>query len=108
MSYGITRAAILESSPSSEAKGGGEFTPLPFSIPIHEPWSHLDKQGRLDRMIDEAAKRVPRRLMSPKQFDEVKRLRASAEDENTPKPLKRGAYLKRARDLPPPPETGAA
>lgn len=53
-----------------------------------------------DRLMDEAAKRVPRRLMSPKQYDELKRLRAAAEDGDTPKPLKRGAHLKRARDLP--------
>ncbi len=58
-----------------------------------------------ERLIDEAAKRVPRRLISPKQFDEIKRLRAAAADGATPKPLKRGAHLKRARDLPAPPES---
>ena len=30
------------------------------------------------------------------------RVRAAAEDAGTPKPLKRGAHLKRARDIPPP------
>jgi hypothetical protein len=70
----------------------------------HQPWEELTPitTELWDRLIDEAAKRVPRRLMSPKQFDELKRLRASAEDTGTPKPLKRGAHLKRARDLPAP------
>lgn len=70
----------------------------------HQPWEPIEPvtSEMWDRLIDEAAKRVPRRLMSPKQFDELKRLRASAEDTGTPKPLKRGAHLKRARDLPPP------
>jgi len=67
----------------------------------HQPWTPIEPvtSEMWDRLIDEAAKRVPRRLMSPKQFDELKRLRAAAEDGDTPKPLKRGAYLKRARDL---------
>lgn len=70
----------------------------------HQRWEPLEPiTGEMwDRLIDEAAKRVPRRLMSPKQFDEIKRLRAAAEDTSTPKPLKRGAHLKRARDLPAP------
>jgi len=70
----------------------------------HEPWEPLEPvtTEMWDRLLDEAAKRVPRRLMSPKQFDELKRVRAAAEDAGTPKPLKRGAHLKRARDLPPP------
>lgn len=70
----------------------------------HQPWEPLAPitTELWDRLIDEAAKRVPRRLMSPKQFDELKLVRARAEDTNTPKPLKRGAHLKRARDLPPP------
>jgi len=70
----------------------------------HQPWEPLEPitSELWDRLIDEAAKRVPRRLMSPKQFDELKQIRATAEDANTPKPLKRGAHLKRARDLPPP------
>ncbi len=74
----------------------------------HQPWEPIAKitTEMWDRVIDEAAKRVPRRLMSPKQFDELKRLRAGAEDAGTPKPLKRGAHLKRARDLPPPEEPG--
>lgn len=68
----------------------------------HTPWETLEPitTELWDRLMDEAAKRVPRRLMSPKQFDELKRLRAAAEDGDTPKPLKRGAHLKRARDLP--------
>lgn len=68
----------------------------------HQPWKDLEPitADLWDRLIDEAAKRVPRRLLSPKQFDEIKRLRAAAEDGTTPKPLKRGAHLKRARDLP--------
>ncbi len=74
----------------------------------HQPWEPIDPvtPDMWDRLLDEAAKRVPRRLMSPKQFDELKQIRATAEDADTPKPLKRGAHLKRARDLPPPPETG--
>ncbi len=70
----------------------------------HQPWEEIETvtAEMWDRLIDEAAKRVPRRLMSPKQFDELKQIRATAEDANTPKPLKRGAHLKRARDLPPP------
>jgi hypothetical protein len=70
----------------------------------HTPWEPLEPvtTEMWDRLMDEAAKRVPRRLMSPKQFDELKRLRVAAEDGDTPKPLKRGAHLKRARDLPPP------
>ena len=69
----------------------------------HAQWEPIEPvTGEMwDRLIDEAAKRVPRRLMSPKQFDELKRARAAAEDGATPKPLKRGAHLKRARDLPP-------
>jgi hypothetical protein len=65
----------------------------------HQPWEELTPitTELWDRLIDEAAKRVPRRLMSPKQFDELKLVRARAEDTNTPKPLKRGAHLKRAR-----------
>ena len=70
----------------------------------HCPWEPLlpITTEMWDRLLDEAAKRVPRRLMSPKQFDELKRVRAGAEDTGTPKPLKRGAHLKRARDLPSP------
>lgn len=68
----------------------------------HAQWEPIEAvtTEMWDRLIDEAAKRVPRRLMSPKQFDELKRVRAEAEDASTPKPLKRGAHLKRARDLP--------
>lgn len=71
----------------------------------HTQWEPLEPitTELWDRLMDEAAKRVPRRLMSPKQYDELKRLRAAAEDTGTPKPLKRGAHLKRARDLPQPP-----
>lgn len=70
----------------------------------HTPWETLEPvtAEMWDRLMDEAAKRVPRRLMSPKQFDELKRVRTAAEDGDTPKPLKRGAHLKRARDLPEP------
>ena len=68
----------------------------------HQPWQPIDPvtPEMWDRLVDEAAKRVPRRLISPKQFDEIKRIRAMAEDGSTPKPLKRGAHLKRARDQP--------
>ena len=67
----------------------------------HTSWiPHTPSDEDRERLVYEAEKRVPRRLMSPKQFDELKRLRAAAEDGDTPKPLKRGAHLKRARDLP--------
>jgi hypothetical protein len=70
----------------------------------HTPWEPITNvtTEMWDKLMDEAAKRVPRRLMSPKQYDELKRLRVAAEDGTTPKPLKRGAHLKRARDLPSP------
>lgn len=65
----------------------------------HQPWNEIEEPGQelWDRLIDEAAKRVPRRLLSPKQFDEIKRLRSASEGGTTPKPLKRGAHLKRER-----------
>lgn len=60
----------------------------------HEPWEPLEPVTveMWDRLMDEAAKRVPRRLMSPKQFDELKRVRAAAEDAGTPSPEARGAF----------------
>lgn len=65
----------------------------------HQPWEEIVLPGAelWDRLVDEAAKRVPRRLLSPKQFDEIKRLRSASEGGETPKPLKRGAHLKRER-----------
>jgi hypothetical protein len=41
----------------------------------HSPWEpHLPTDDDRARLIAEAARRVPRRLISQKQFDEIKRL----------------------------------
>jgi len=68
----------------------------------HTPWETLTPitSELWDKLMDEAADRVPRRLMSPKQFDELKRLRAKTEDLSSPTTLKRGAHLKRNNDQP--------
>lgn len=43
----------------------------------HAPWeSYLPNGDDRERLIFEAEKRVPRRLISQKQFDEIKRLSA--------------------------------
>jgi hypothetical protein len=39
---------------------------------------HEPSEADWDRLIADAARRVPRRLISPKQFEEIKRLRARA------------------------------
>jgi hypothetical protein len=45
----------------------------------HSSWeTHLPTQEDWDRLIAEADRRVPRRLISPKQFAEIKRLREQA------------------------------
>jgi hypothetical protein len=42
----------------------------------HTPWiEHSPSDEDWDQLLYEAGKRVPRRLMSPKQFDELKALR---------------------------------
>jgi len=42
----------------------------------HTPWQkHTPTEADWDRLIHEATNRVPRRLISPKQFDAIKRLR---------------------------------
>jgi hypothetical protein len=68
----------------------------------HHTWDNLEPitPELWEKLIAEAANRVPRRLMSPKQFDELKRARSMHEDTASTKPLKRGAHLKRANDLP--------
>ena len=43
----------------------GHFTSWEVHGPSEEDWS---------RLISEAERRVPRRLLSPKQFDEIRRL----------------------------------
>jgi hypothetical protein len=44
------------------------------------PWEpHQPSPGDWARLIEDASRRVPRRLLSPRQFDEIKRLRARAE-----------------------------
>jgi hypothetical protein len=41
----------------------------------HTPWEpHLPSDEDRERLISEAEKRVPRRLISQKQFEEIKRL----------------------------------
>ena len=41
----------------------------------HQPWlKHEPSEDDWERLVDEASRRVPRRLMSPKQFDELKRV----------------------------------
>ncbi len=45
----------------------------------HQPWeTHLPTPADWDRLIDEARRRLPRRLLSPKQFAEIERLRMGA------------------------------
>lgn len=44
----------------------GHFTSWEFHRPTEEDWT---------RLISEAERRVPRRLLSPKQFDEIRKLR---------------------------------
>jgi len=42
----------------------------------HKPWtSHKPTDEDWDRLVSEAATRVPRRLISSKQFEEIRRLR---------------------------------
>ena len=42
----------------------------------HTSWApHSPSEGDWARLMDEAARRVPRRLLSPKQFEEIKGLR---------------------------------
>jgi hypothetical protein len=44
----------------------------------HTPWEpHTPGEADWDRLIAEAERRVPRRLISPKQFEAIKRLRPS-------------------------------
>ena len=52
-------------------KKHGHFKPWEtYGPPNKEDW---------DRLLSEAERRVPRRLISPKQFEEIKRLRQIAE-----------------------------
>ena len=45
----------------------------------HTPWEpHVPTDDDRERLIYEAEKRVPRRLISQKQFDEIKRLSVNA------------------------------
>ena len=46
----------------------------------HTPWEPLAPltEELWDRLLAEAERRVPRRLLSPKQFDEIRRLRDQA------------------------------
>jgi hypothetical protein len=44
----------------------------------HAPWEpHLPTEEDRTRLVEEASRRVPRRLISQKQFDEIKRLSAN-------------------------------
>ncbi|HEY3758101.1 MAG TPA: hypothetical protein VGL42_18245 [Opitutaceae bacterium] len=41
----------------------------------HTPWEeHLPSPDDWDRLVEEASRRVPRRLLSPKQFQVIQRL----------------------------------
>ncbi|MBE7537555.1 MAG: hypothetical protein HS122_03990 [Opitutaceae bacterium] len=45
----------------------------------HKPWEpHPPTASNWDRLLNEARRRVPRRLLSPKQFAEIERLREAA------------------------------
>lgn len=45
----------------------------------HQPWAaHRPSEADWDRLLEEASRRVPRRLLSPKQFEEIQRLRERA------------------------------
>jgi hypothetical protein len=45
----------------------------------HSSWqSHLPSASDWNRLLGEAGKRVPRRLLSPKQFAQIERLRERA------------------------------
>ncbi len=42
----------------------------------HTPWeTHQPSEADWLRLLEEAGRRVPRRLISPKQFDAIKRIR---------------------------------
>jgi hypothetical protein len=42
----------------------------------HTGWDpHVPSEADWERLVAEAARRVPRRLLSPRQFDEIKRLK---------------------------------
>ncbi len=42
----------------------------------HAPWeTHVPSEADWEKLIAEAERRVPRRLISPKQFDAIKRIR---------------------------------
>lgn len=46
----------------------------------HAPWeTYLPSEDDRERLVAEAERRVPRRLISQKQFDEIKRLSAELE-----------------------------
>lgn len=46
----------------------------------HTPWEPLEPvtDADWDKLLAEADTRVPRRLLSPKQYEEIKRMRAKA------------------------------
>jgi hypothetical protein len=45
----------------------------------HSSWqTHPPTEDDWDKLIEEASRRVPRRLISPKQFEEIKSLREKA------------------------------
>jgi len=45
----------------------------------HQPWEpHPPSETDWERLLDEARRRVPRRLLSPKQFEVIERIREAA------------------------------
>ena len=45
----------------------------------HQPWApHRPTEEDWERLLAEAGRRVPRRLISPKQFEDIKRIRGEA------------------------------
>lgn len=45
----------------------------------HSSWlAHTPTESDWERLVSEAQRRVPRRLLSPKQFEEIRRLRERA------------------------------
>jgi len=57
---------------------GGSLTWLRKQGHFSSWLAHSPSQSDWDRLVSEAERRVPRRLLSPKQFDEIRRMRERA------------------------------
>jgi hypothetical protein len=57
--------AVVRGGRISWQRKGGHFSPWESIAPEAADW---------DRLVKEASRRVPRRLLSPKQFDEIRLL----------------------------------